>query len=137
MTQETIDKLANYAITIGVVILIIVISLSARWAFGRDLTGKWAQSNNRAWFESLRNRANYTCCANADGFQVDDPDWHRVGEDKFQVLLGNQWWDVAPENLVDGSNHVGYAMVWPTVGYDGSGHPFFNGIRCFLPGTEG
>lgn len=96
-------------------------------SFGRD-SGQYQNSPHRAYFNSLRNKHNVSCCDNADGKRVEDPDWRRSSAG-YQVRLNGQWITVPPEAVIESANPVGYAIVWP-VTYDGR-----TDIRCFLPGV--
>jgi hypothetical protein len=43
-------------------------------ALGRDLDGRYTNAPLKPWFDQLKSR-NGSCCANADGYVVEDADW--------------------------------------------------------------
>lgn len=123
-----------------------VVSLAMRWlliaalswllvvpSLGRDVDGKYAQSNPELhdWFMGLRSKGNAPCCADADG--TPDPDWvGKKGPDglwHYQVRLGGKWVDVPDDAVVDGPNRAGRTIVWTYTLY---GEVY---VRCFMPGS--
>lgn len=97
-------------------------------AHARDLTGKYANSPDQAWFNSLTNQNGVPCCDTADGRRLDDADWATEGE-KYRVRIDGKWFDVPDTALIRGQNRKPYAIVWP---YESDGITY---IRCFAPGT--
>src|SRR4051812_44931974 len=87
-------------------------------ALARDPDGRYAQSPNREWFDSLKGGHGVSCCSNADGLRLDDPDWEYNGSE-YRVKLDGDWLSVPPDALVTATNRVGYAIVWPWKDYQG------------------
>ena len=108
------------------VLATILLCLAASAIAGDD--GRYAQSQHREWFNSLTNSLGYSCCSNADGLRLDDPDWEVDGT-TYRVKIDGRWLRVPADAIVKASNRVGYAIVWLV--YDGETIH----IRCFLPGT--
>ena len=104
--------------------------LIATAAAARDPDGRWAQSQNRQWFETLTSKAGANCCSDADGLRLEDPMWEQT-EKGFRVFLKGKWIAIEESQLVTATNRVGYAMVWPVWGDDG-GVAY---IRCFMAGS--
>jgi hypothetical protein len=99
--------------------------------FARDIDGRYAQSPLKQWFDGLHSKRGMNCCSQADGTQVDDPDWWQ--DDKgYHVRLEGRILDVPDEAVVDTTNKVGYAIVWP-ITYAYQSVPT---IRCFMPGSR-
>ena len=90
--------------------------------------GRYAQSLLKSWFDSLRSKAGASCCSDADGFAVSDPDWE-TRDGKYRVRLKGQWLDVPDEALITEPNRVGRTMVWPVPDVGGMR------VRCFMPGA--
>jgi hypothetical protein len=101
-------------------------------AAARD-DGRWANSGNKDWFDSLRSD-NGPCCSDADGSAVSSPDWDIV-EGHYRVRLLGRWCDVPDTALVKVPNRVGHAMVWPVYQHALGGIGSVS-IRCFMPGSE-
>src|SRR5262249_34470136 len=74
-------------------------------------------------------RANGVCCPFADGFRVDNVDWH-TQDSPYRVRLNGEWIVVPDDAVVTEPNKFGPAVVWPYMGTDGETR-----IRCFLPGA--
>lgn len=87
------------------------------------------------WFRSLRNKQGGSCCDGSDAVRLEDPEWRQTPatpeepEGGYEVNLGDGWQKVKPDNLVHGTNRVGYAIVWP-MHINGKLVP-----RCFMPGS--
>lgn len=123
-----------------VLLLVVLFVCAATSALTRD-RGQYAQSDpdTKRWFNGLGNQRGGSCCSDADGFKIDDPNWQQVGEGEigdgdavhYRVRIDGAWIDVPDWAVVKGGNRVGYAIVWPVGG--GDGVPVR--IRCFLPGT--
>jgi len=89
-----------------------------------------AEPDLHRWFEGLRSDTGGYCCAEADGFKVDDPNWGK-DETGYWVVLDGQKIPVPPGTVIHAKHSkVNYAVVWRI--HEG-GKPV---IRCFLPGTE-
>lgn len=94
---------------------------------------------NDAWFKSLTNNMNGSCCDGSDAFSVEDPDWRRTAdpENPFQVFYKDKWLVVNIKNVVKQTNKIGVAKVWPIDQTDDDGSPTGNiAVRCFMPGLE-
>jgi hypothetical protein len=96
-------------------------------AIARD-DGRYAQSTHKDWFDQLKSKGGASCCSDADGFAVSDPDWE-AKDGKYRVRLKGQWLDVPEEALITEPNRVGRTMVWPVPEVGGMR------IRCFMPGA--
>ena len=108
--------------------LILLLALSP--ANARD-DGRYAQSQNKEYFDSLTDQHRMACCSNADGQRVDDPNWGRYEDGTYWVVLYGKRLNVPPEAIVSQQNRVGYSVVWPySLPSDGLR------IRCFMPGSE-
>ena len=66
------------------------VGLGTLTAMGRDLDGRYANSQLKPWFDQLKSR-NGPCCSMADGYVVEDADWeakngyHRVRVPKASI----------------------------------------------------
>jgi hypothetical protein len=109
------------AIIVGAIVALILP------AFARD-DGRYAQSPLKHWFDSLTSRNGVSCCSNADGIRLEDPEWEQT-PDGYRVKLDGTWRDVPDSAIVIVPNKVGFAIVWPA--FDGTKTV----IRCFLPGS--
>lgn len=95
-------------------------------------------SSNDAWYKSLTSKAGGSCCDGSDAFSVIDPDWEPTSDPKkpyrVKVEGWDGWVDVEESAVVNQSNKVGVAKVWPVWvgGINSGGHPM---VRCFLPGA--
>lgn len=119
-------------ILLGSIIMLAAAMFWARPVHSRDLDGRFAAANPELhqWFESLRSIGKSPCCADADGYRLDDPDVDTV-DNHYRVRIEGEWVDVPPESIVTTPNRVGYPMVWKRYI---DGHP---AVRCFMPGPMG
>lgn len=113
---------------VATALAVIVLASLVLSAQGRD-DGRYAQSPLKGWFDSLRGQHGMSCCSNADGMRLDDPDWEFSGEE-YRVKIDGDWIAVPPDALVKQQNRVGYAIVWPWKDFAGKTQ-----IRCFMPGS--
>jgi hypothetical protein len=95
-------------------------------AFARD-DGRFANSPLKPWFDSLRSGKG-SCCSDADGVAIADPDWESK-EGHYRVRLDGEWIIVPDDAVITEPNRAGRTMVWPVKGTSGTS------IRCFLPGS--
>jgi hypothetical protein len=95
-------------------------------AFARD-DGRFATSPLKPWFDSLRSGKG-SCCSDADGVAIADPDWESK-EGHYRVRLDGEWIIVPDDAVITEPNRAGRTMVWPVKGTSGTS------IRCFLPGS--
>ena len=102
-----------------------MIGIAVNAAHPKD-DGRYANSPNKAWVESLKNKFGTPCCDDTDGFRVEDPDWRNVG-DSFEVKIEGIWTKLDDRHIITEPNRIGYAMVWI---YSGN-------ITCFMPGGRG
>jgi hypothetical protein len=115
------------------VCIVIVVLLSAiHPSLERD-EGRYAHSPLRTWFEHLSSGKGL-CCAFADGFAIDDPNWMAVSDATkshvhYRVRINGPWIDVPDDAVITEPNPVGNAMVWMVMG------DFGMSIRCFMPGN--
>ena len=76
------------------------------------------------WFQSLRSKRGMPCCDGHDAHKLADVDWQSK-DGHYQVRIDGKWVDIADEDIVEGPNKDGPALIW-----------IFNGqITCFLPGA--
>jgi hypothetical protein len=96
--------------------------------------GRYADSPNHAWFDSLTSPYGGRCCAEADGLGVNDLEWKTAIDEakpnlRYQVFIAGDWRDVYEGNVVNEPNKIGRAVVWFWY-HDGKIE-----IRCFMPGN--
>lgn len=93
--------------------------------------GQWAQNGGELgdWFKSLHNRNGFPCCDYLDGHRVEDPDYKENDDGSYEVLDKGEWLHVDKEHLVDGTNRIGYAILWK--------NPSLPNVYCFMPGARG
>lgn len=104
--------------------------------------GRYANSPNKQWFNSLRS-AHGLCCSLADGRSVEDPEWGQEEvcegekcEIRYWVIVDGQKLIVPPDAVVGEPNIIGPAFVWPVYSpYESGATPPKITIRCFLPGA--
>lgn len=117
--------------------ILTIASLFIVWFFlalnvhARDLDGRYANSPNKAWFDSLASDYGL-CCSVADGRTVDDPDIDMTGakcSTPICVRVDGQWLDVSDKALLKVPNRDGRTIVWPMSGPNGTY------IRCLLLGA--
>lgn len=117
---------------------ILLVSLLWPFAFtyARD-DGRYANSDLKPWFDSLRSGKG-PCCSDADGYALSDVDWTtQGGRYRVRVPRSNDpadkddmvWLDVPEDAVIAEPNRAGKTMVWPIWGYQGPS------IRCFMPGS--
>jgi hypothetical protein len=137
--QTLREAVVAWIVTMAMVLIILAIAHIA--AHARDIDGKYAKANPElhSWFESLTSDQGY-CCAEADGFPLEDGDWDSQGEHYWANIPSNlfaprssdpKWVEVPDNALVKQHNKIGHAMVWLYNSGDGIK------VRCFMPGTEG
>ncbi|MCK1577768.1 hypothetical protein IVB09_40995 [Bradyrhizobium sp. 174] len=103
----------------------------------RDTGGRYANSDLKSWFDSLRSGKG-PCCSDADGYALADVDWAANGV-RYRVRIPRSndpadenvmiWVDVPEDAVLTEPNRAGRTMVWPIWGYQGPT------IRCFMPGS--
>jgi hypothetical protein len=150
------------AIIMGAVLLTI---WSGAWwpAQPRDLIGAHANDPLKPWFEALTDKANMSCCSNADGTTVSVEDWSNAEvadcvrtpvlsfsessgtyAGRYCVRYKGIWWLVPERATLDVPNKFGQAIIWPICQSsahvsgadacnDSDSSLYF--IRCFLPGA--
>ena len=116
-----------------VCIMIVAALLTAMHPSSARDDGRYAHSPLRTWIEHLSSRKGL-CCAFADGFVVEDPDWITVSDATkthvhYRVRINGPWIDVPDDAVISEPNLVGKAMVWTVMG------DFGMSIRCFMPGN--
>ena len=78
------------------------------------------------WFRSLHDSRGFPCCDYVDGTRVEDPDDYTRNEDgSYDVRVAGDVIHVPEFKVLQGSNRVGYAILW---------HHGANAY-CFLPGS--
>ncbi|KGT75915.1 hypothetical protein MA20_31770 [Bradyrhizobium japonicum] len=119
--------------------LVLMILAAMLWpapAGARD-DGRYANSELKPWFDSLRSGKG-PCCSDADGYALSDVDWTSNGT-RYRVRIPRSndpadknamvWVDVPEDAVITEPNRAGRTMVWPIWGYQGPS------IRCFMPGS--
>jgi hypothetical protein len=109
--------------------------VAAGSASARDLDGRYAQSQLKPWFDSLKSGNGDLCCSSSDGRVIEDADWDTRG-DRYRVRVPGprpddppMWVDVPDDAVIAEPNRAGRTMVWPMYGVIGLT------IRCFMPGS--
>jgi hypothetical protein len=111
-----------FGLTLSMITASLVVSVTAR-----DLSGRYADSPLKPWFDHLASRKGL-CCSMADGESVADPDWDSKNG-HYRVRLENNWIEVPDDAVITEPNRAGRTMVWPMRVDDQIT------IRCFLPGS--
>jgi hypothetical protein len=128
---EAIAGLGVFSLIVSV-LCALVLDVAAR-----DVDGRYANSDLKTWFDSLRSR-NGPCCSDADGYALSDVDWEaKDGHYRVRIPRSNDetdktnmiWLDVPDDAVITEPNRAGRTMVWPIWGYQGPS------IRCFMPGS--
>lgn len=109
-------------------LLAVLIAIALDPALARD-DGRYANSQLKPWFDSLRSGRG-PCCSDADGSAVSDVDWDSE-RGHYRVRLEGVWIDVPDDAVITEPNRAGRAMVWP-MWLEGAPQ-----IRCFIPGSMG
>lgn len=112
---------------VGLVIMFLVVLFAPAGAAGRDLEGRYANSELKQWFDGLKSGKG-PCCSDADGSAISDSDWEVKGG-HYRVKIDGEWIPVPDEAVITEPNRAGKTMVWPIRGYLGVS------IRCFMPGA--
>jgi hypothetical protein len=114
---------------LAVILLRVAVLVVLAWhaAFGRDLDGKYAQSDNHEWVHGLHSPSGTWCCDLSDGHTITDADWQTKGG-RYQVRIDGQWIDVPEDAVITEPNRIGQTVVW-YVRHDG-----VPAVTCFLPG---
>jgi hypothetical protein len=77
--------------------LVLFLLLFCGPALARD-DGRYASSPLKEWFNHLASGKGL-CCAFADGYVVEDPDW-KSSHSHYQVRIENEWVDVAEDAVI-------------------------------------
>lgn len=109
--------------------LIIIGLLISTQCFAFD-DKKWGHDEETSqWFKSLRGPSGIPCCDYTDGSRIEDPGDYKENEDgSYEVFAHDKWNHISKDYVLEGSNKVGYAILWWPPMMD---HPI-----CFLPGTK-
>jgi hypothetical protein len=97
----------------------IVQPAQARWR------AKYADAPYQEWFAQQRDREGWSCCDHSDAHAVYDA---YIKQGKWYVSINGAQFEIQPDQLLDGPNPTGHAVVW----YDGTGDHVT--IFCFAPG---
>lgn len=92
----------------------------ARWR------SEYANSPLRTWYQQQHDKKGWSCCDHSDAHAVYDPYFKRG---KWYVPIDGIHHEVLPDQLLDGPNPTGHAVVW----YGGAGSHVT--IFCFSPGA--
>lgn len=105
-------------------------------AFGRDLTGKWAQSPQADWYNrQMIPGTRHSCCSTYDAVEAEEEIRGNELWARFTTREGARVdWMRVPDEAILPENHNGAPVVW--YGYDASpgGEGYF--IRCFARGAR-
>lgn len=113
--------------TILALLTLSILTLSANAAgdnWGHD-------PDTSAWFKALKSPKGMPCCDYADGNRVEDPDYIENPDGSYEVNVPSHggWKHVDKDRVVDGTNRVGYAIIWWS--------KYAPDPYCFLPGARG
>jgi hypothetical protein len=135
MTAKQERQCAAACASVTLLIALLMAVASAVHAWGRDLDGKYAQSDPamHTWFEALRSGKG-SCCSYADGMSLYDVDWDSK-DGHYRVRIEDQWFDVPDEAVITEPNKDGRTIVWP-IYYRSAGKPLRIEVRCFMPGAR-
>ena len=107
----------------------------ARYVFLRNpsrscfRSSKWGHDPATSeWFLSLKDSSGQSCCDYADGVRLEAPEWRRLEDNSFEVFARGKWTKILPGRVLNGTNKVGYAILWWPKAWDNP--------SCFLPGAE-
>ena len=112
-------------------LIICAINCICIYVYAAGDSSKWGHDPDTSnWFKSLKNGNGTPCCDYADGTRLEDPgDYKRNDDGSYEVNVDGQWLHVEKERVLQGSNRVGYAILWRMVGPPHT-------VWCFLPGVE-
>jgi hypothetical protein len=117
----------------GVLFLLIVLAVAAL-AIGpagivQQAQARWksdfANAPYATWYAQQHDQEGWSCCDRADAHPVYDA---YIKLEKWFVPIGGIYHEIQPNQLLDGPNPTGHAVVW----YDGGGDNVT--IFCFAPG---
>jgi hypothetical protein len=108
------------------ILLLVLAVLPSGLVVARD-DGRYANSLLKPWFDNLKS-ARGSCCSDADGTVVSDPDWDS-GDGHYRVRVDGEWLTVPEDAVITEPNRAGRTMVWPVKSALGTT------VRCFLPGS--
>ena len=92
-------------------------------------SSKWGHdAATSEWFLSLKDSSGQSCCDYADGVRLEAPEWRRLEDNSFEVFARGKWIKILPGRVLNGTNKVGYAILWWPKAWDNP--------SCFLPGAE-
>lgn len=112
----------------AIAVVFIVLGTARVWSAGSS--EKWGHDPATSqWFRNLRSPRGFPCCDYADGTRIEDPDYMENDDGSYEVNARGGWVHIDKERVVDGTNRVGYAILWWGMG---SPQPY-----CFLPGSRG
>ncbi len=115
------------------------IAIASTRAFGRDLDGRYAQSQNRDWFRNqISPKTGGNCCSEADGVYAEEDvrngeywarfvakQWNGAAYVEYEV----DWMQVPGDVVINDPNRNGQPVVWF---YWDAGWK----IRCYAPGGK-
>jgi hypothetical protein len=90
-----------------------------------------------AWYSSLTNQRNGSCCDGSEALSIANPDWDTSSSEEYpyKVFLKGHWVPVPAFAVVKQRNRVGIAKVWPILTDDDGNEYEVPYVRCFLPGS--
>ncbi len=121
------NKIGSFGL--GAIVLFVIASgdptsvlpeAAARWK------SEFVNAPHRAWYAAQRDKQGWSCCDQGDAHAVFDA-YLRHG--KWIVPIDGIQHEIEPDQLLDGPNPTGHAVVW----YDGADDHVT--IFCFAPGS--
>ncbi len=91
----------------------------ARWKPG------FANAPHAAWYARQHDKAGWSCCEHSDAHPVYDA---YISHGKWYVQIDGTQHEISPNQILEGPNPTGHAVVW----YGGAGDHVT--IFCFAPG---
>jgi hypothetical protein len=128
-----VDDKYGWAYVFGLVVMIVSVFWFLWPAHARDVDGRYANSPLKPWFDGLKSKKG-SCCSDADGYAVSDPDWESASG-HYRVRIEDQWWVVPDDAVITEPNRAGRTMVWPNITRGIDQKITKMDIRCFMPGS--
>ena len=125
---EWMNSLAFWlAIVVGIAL---VVAAAPHLSPAAGSSERWGHDPETSqWFRGLRSSRGFPCCDYADGTRIEDPDYRENEDGSYDVQARGQVIHIPPEKIVQGTNRVGYAILWWGTS---APEPY-----CFLPGARG
>ena len=105
---------------VGGISMVVAHQVQARWK------PEYADAPYREWFAQQHDSDGWSCCDRSDAHAAFDA---YIRKGKWYVPIDGTHYEIQPNQLLDGPNPTGHAVVW----YDGAGDHVT--IFCFAPGS--